>query len=86
MYVDIGGTRELVMHDVRNGRDVESTSGDVGREKDRRRRGFEAASEGARRERASEGLSEARRRGTKRTDRETSSVHVVAYRSGVERR
>lgn len=41
MDVGIGSTRKLVVHDVRNRRDVESTRSDVRGEKDAIRRRFE---------------------------------------------
>jgi hypothetical protein len=41
MDIGIGGARKLVVHDVRNRRDVESTRSNVGGEENAIRRGFE---------------------------------------------
>jgi len=43
MDVDIGGSRKLVVNDVVDGRDIESSSGDVGGEEDSVGRGLESA-------------------------------------------
>ena len=45
MHVDVGRSRKLVVDDVVDGRDIESSSGDVGGEEDSVGGGFESASE-----------------------------------------